>query len=101
MVKHKASLAFLGDEFIGVLVEREELAKLGGQSLVDAFDGHHVQLARQRTGAYAIIDDVNSYRFIDDVVIEETWSPHNRVGARWKLCAEQTEKVRTELGMAA
>ena len=83
------------DELLGLLVQQDELFAMGGQQLANAFENHHVQLVRDPSGRYDIVDDVNSdsYGFIEDVEIIETPSARGRIGAHWKFSKEARDAL--------
>ena len=99
MITREATLAFFDNEMLGVVVEEEEYVALDGQSLANAFDGSHMQLARASNGQYRIIDDYNAeaYRFVNSVYVDERPIERGLVGAPWKFRTGQAEEVCDEL----
>jgi hypothetical protein len=91
MTTKQVTIILFCNEIYGVLFEDEDYFALGGQSLVNAFDGHHVQLVRAPSGQYRIVDDMNCAICVDNVSINQ-----QRNGC-WKLNAKQSDDVRVAL----
>jgi len=89
MSTKQVTIACFDDDIYGALLRDEDYVALGGQSLANAFDDHHVQLARAPSGQYRIIDDMNSdqFGFIDNVNIDVL------EGGRWKLSDDQRDDL--------